>query len=153
MKALLNANGKLEKIMNSDGVAAPKISGDAWKALSEESQGEWNSRAMGMKVNALNSIEGKSYLREKCIDELTAISNQADELEIVFLYFMKTLNSNQVAEPAADTIFERVHMSHNVFGSAFAAYLLSRKELINFDGLTSECIADDCISTEDSKKI
>lgn len=60
---------------------------------------------------------------------------------------MKTLNSHQVAEPA-DELLERVYMSHNDFGRAFAVLLLSRKELIHFDRLTAEHFAGDPISSE-----
>ena len=49
---------------------------------------------------------------------------------------MKTLKSNQVAEPAAE-IFERVYMSHHDFDRAFAALLLSRNELIQLDRLNA----------------
>ena len=85
MNPLLNANGKLEKIMSSDGVVAAKISGDAWKALTDQSREEWNKKAMDKKLCALNSVEGKTYLQQKCIDELTVISNvkyfQINDLE------------------------------------------------------------------------
>ena len=65
---------------------------------------------------------------------------------------MKTLNSHQVAEPA-DELLERVYMSHNDFGRAFAVLLLSRKELIHFDRLTAEHFAGDPISSENAQKI
>ena len=50
---------------------------------------------------------------------------------------MKTIHLNQVAEEPADELLKRLCMSHNDFGRAFAALLLSRKELIQFDRLTA----------------
>ena len=65
---------------------------------------------------------------------------------------MKTLNSHQVAEPA-DELLERIYMSHNDLGCAFAALLLSRKELIHFDRLTAECFPGDPNSSVNAQKI
>ena len=75
MMKRFDRNNQLKEIQSQDGDAAGKILGNAWKGLTESQREDYDARVMEMKVNILNSDEGKEALRRVCIDELTVLQD------------------------------------------------------------------------------
>lgn len=70
MKKHVDANRKLQKIQSLAGDGAGNLLGKTWNRLPETERERYRDRAFQLKLDILNSDQGKEVLCQMCIDEL-----------------------------------------------------------------------------------
>ena len=73
MEKHVDANRKLQKIQSLAGDGAGRVLGNAWKGLAQNEREHYDTRVFQLKLDILNSDEGKEALRQMCIDELAEL--------------------------------------------------------------------------------